>query len=68
MLNNFGNLFGGNFNAWLAANVEDTTGGALVHILDVNNVSSSITLTGVVKASLSANDFILHPGTPPIGM
>ena len=68
VLNNFGNLFGGNFNAWLAANVEDTTGGALVHILDVNNVSSSITLTGVVKASLSANDFILHPGTPPIGM
>ncbi|MBI3702042.1 MAG: VCBS repeat-containing protein [Afipia sp.] len=61
VMNNFGDLFNGDANAWLNANVTDTMNGALVHI----DANSSVTLTGVIKANLTVNDFIVHPGTLP---
>jgi hypothetical protein len=46
------------FDAWIAsASVEQQGANTLIH-LDANN---SVLLSNVVKASLSMNDFILHP-------
>jgi VCBS repeat-containing protein len=58
VLNGYGDPFAGNFSNWLDHEVTDTVNGAVIH-LDVTN---SITLTGVTKATLTANDFIIHPG------
>jgi VCBS repeat-containing protein len=59
VLNDYGDPFSGTtFDDWLASQVNDTVDGAVIDL----GAGNSITLTNVVKASLTVNDFIIHPG------